>query len=167
MSIAFLFADQNWNWGNFNLTFLLNKMIYSALVGLTVGSTNEDHHHQVNVTTSFSPLSKLSYWWTNNKSQLQEDNNRNLWLNRNGERTTSQEEEILYQLHPGGAEHSQNETDKSLSVLKNLVHPEEELQDEINDRQIIQAVVSSMAEWNLRKLQKLRRSKNKTASLMR
>ena len=41
-----------------------------------------------------------------------------------------------------------------LSLLHNLVHPEEELQDEINDSEILQAVVSSLAQWNLQKMQR-------------
>ena len=138
---------------------------------LTVGSAN-DEGHQVSANVTVETISSSSDQVRNEEQttrlQSKLEYNRHLWLHRNGERTTSEEEvEVLSQLHPGAVEHSQKETDKSISVLKNLVHPEEELQDEINDRQIIQAVVASMAEWNLRKLQKLRRNKNKTASVMR
>lgn len=152
----------------------------AALVGLpmlTVGSSTNDDDHKVSSSVNVTETQLLKGSSSSSaSSEVQSDEqirlqnkleyNRHLWLQRNGERT-SEEEEILYGLHPGAAEHSQNETDKSISVLKNLVHPEEELQDEINDRQIIQAVVASMAEWNLRKLQKLRRNKNKTTSVMR
>jgi len=42
----------------------------------------------------------------------------------------------------------------NLALLHNLVHPEEELQDEISDGEILQAVVSSLAQWNLQKMRK-------------
>lgn len=60
------------------------------------------------------------------------------------------------------ANSTRKETEEGLSLLENLVHPEEELLDEINDRQIIQAVIASMAQWNLRKLQKMQRKSDQT-----
>lgn len=74
--------------------------------------------------------------------------NRKFWLTRNG---SPQEPDDSIK------ETEKEETEESLALLENLVHPEEELLDEINDRQIIQAVIASMAQWNLRKLQKMQR----------
>ena len=51
---------------------------------------------------------------------------------------------------------TKSEVEEGLEMLENLVHPEDELQDEEDDRQIFQAVVTSMAQWNLRKIQKLK-----------
>lgn len=55
---------------------------------------------------------------------------------------------------------TKKEVEDGLEMLENLVHPEDELQDEEDDRQIFQAVVTSMAQWNLRKIQKLKEKKS-------
>lgn len=73
--------------------------------------------------------------------------NRKFWMTKNGSDQEEAEEPV----------DAKRETQEGLNLLENLVHPEEELLDEINDRQIIQAVISSMAQWNLRKLQKMQR----------
>ena len=79
------------------------------------------------------------------------ERDRNNWLSRNGEKNV--EEEIHRDLE---------KTEESLALLENLVHTDEELLDELNDRKIIEAVVTSMAQWNLRKLQKMQRRKNRS-----
>lgn len=84
----------------------------------------------------------------------------------NGAQEKSNDENADEKLISNGEETSANstrkETEESLSLLENLVHPEEELLDEINDRQIIQAVIASMAQWNLRKLQKMQRKSDQS-----
>ncbi len=88
-----------------------------------------------------------------------QEENRKLWLMWNGaqEKLNDENDEKLINGEETGANSTRKETEESLSLLENLVHPEEELLDEINDRQIIQAVIASMAQWNLRKLQKMQR----------
>ena len=91
-----------------------------------------------------------------------EEDNRKLWATWNGVQQEG-EEEVVDEGNQKKNEREEataaakEETAESLSLLENLVHPEEELLDEINDRQIIQAVIASMAQWNLRKLQKMQR----------
>ena len=91
-----------------------------------------------------------------------EEDNRKLWATWNGVQQEG-EEEVVDEGNKKKNEREEStaaakeETAESLSLLENLVHPEEELLDEINDRQIIQAVIASMAQWNLRKLQKMQR----------
>lgn len=80
--------------------------------------------------------------------------NRKFWMTKNG--SDQEEADQDKQLD------AKQETEESLNLLENLVHPEEELLDEINDRQIIQAVIASMAQWNLRKLQKMQRKSDQT-----
>lgn len=98
------------------------------------------------------------YSWTL-KQKL--ERNRNEWLIRNGEKNTEDDSSGSGVSHQHV--HSLEKTKESLALLENLVHPDEELLDELNDRQIIQAVVTSMAQWNLRKLQKMQRRRNDTS----
>ncbi len=78
------------------------------------------------------------------------------------EKINEENDEKLINGEGTSANSTRKETEESLSLLENLVHPEEELLDEINDRQIIQAVIASMAQWNLRKLQKMQRKSDQT-----
>lgn len=78
------------------------------------------------------------------RKTITDEDNKQYWTTQNGE---FKEDKVI---------------PDSLAMLENLVHPEEELLDEINDRQIIQAVISSMAQWNLRKLQKMQRKLDQT-----
>lgn len=92
-----------------------------------------------------------------------QEENRKLWLMWNGAQEKLNEENNDDKLmEETSANSTRKETEEGLSLLENLVHPEEELLDEINDRQIIQAVIASMAQWNLRKLQKMQRKSDQT-----
>lgn len=101
------------------------------------------------------------YQWQLHQRQQQnqrvrsQEENRKLWSVWNGAQEKLNEENDEQETSANST--SQRETEESLALLENLVHPEEELLDEINDRQIIQAVIASMAQWNLRKLQKMQR----------
>ncbi len=103
------------------------------------------------------------YQWQLHQRQRQqvrvksEENNRKLWLTWNGAQDELDNDENKSKIEETITDSTQKEAEESLSLLENLVHPEEELLDEINDRQIIQAVIASMAQWNLRKLQKMQR----------
>lgn len=106
------------------------------------------------------------YQWQLHQRQQQsqrvksQEENRKLWLIWNGaeEKLNEENDDRIINDHETSANStSQKDTEESLALLENLVHPEEELLDEINDRQIIQAVIASMAQWNLRKLQKMQR----------
>lgn len=90
-----------------------------------------------------------------------QEENRKLWLMWNGaqEKLNEDNDKLMEET---SANSTRKETEEGLSLLENLVHPEEELLDEINDRQIIQAVIASMAQWNLRKLQKMQRKSDQT-----
>lgn len=61
---------------------------------------------------------------------------------------------------------TRQEVEEGLEMLESLVHPEDELQDEEDDRRIFQAVVTSMAQWNLRKIQKLKESMSNTTKYL-
>lgn len=131
-----------------------------------VASSQNDGDHIVQ-----SQSSSRSRWWkTENQSLVQanlrhyqwqvhqqqmdkkkssDEDNRKFWQTRNGQQADDDDSVVDVLDDPKKME--------ALSLLENLVHPEEELLDEINDRQIIQAVISSMAQWNLRKIQKMQR----------
>lgn len=108
------------------------------------------------------------YQWQLHQRQQQnqrvrsQEENRKLWSVWNGAQEKLNEENDEQETSANST--SQRETEESLALLENLVHPEEELLDEINDRQIIQAVIASMAQWNLRKLQKMQRKTDRHRS---
>lgn len=100
-----------------------------------------------------------------NQRVRSQEENRKLWLMWNGAQEKSNDEndeKLISNGEETSANSTRKETEESLSLLENLVHPEEELLDEINDRQIIQAVIASMAQWNLRKLQKMQRKSDQS-----
>jgi hypothetical protein len=89
-----------------------------------------------------------------------EDEEKKVWTQRNG---ASQQEEQLEKTGrttlPSANQSYHRQPDRrpvflpeSISILENLVHPEEEVQDEANDAEIFRAVVTSLAEWNLQKI---------------
>ena len=89
-----------------------------------------------------------------------EDEEKKVWTQRNG---ASQQEEQLEKTGrttlPSANQSHHRQPDRrpvflpeSISILENLVHPEEEVQDEANDAEIFRAVVTSLAEWNLQKI---------------
>ncbi len=141
-----------------NVIYLFGTVFTGLLVAGQIGANNS--------TSESSSISWPSRWWTKSEKtttsrrsellQQKLERDRDAWLTRNGEKNV--EEEIIINLTKHI--HNKNETEASLSLLENIVTPEEEILDELNDRQIIQAVVTSMAQWNLRKLQKIQRRKD-------
>lgn len=141
-----------------NVIYLFGTVFTGLLVAGQIGANNS--------TSESSSASWPSRWWTKSEKtttskrsellQQKLERDREAWLTRNGEKNV--EEEIIINLTKHI--HNKNETEASLSLLENIVTPEEEILDELNDRQIIQAVVTSMAQWNLRKLQKIQRRKD-------
>ena len=85
-----------------------------------------------------------------------------MWNGAQEKSNDENDEKLISNGEETSANSTRKETEEGLSLLENLVHPEEELLDEINDRQIIQAVIASMAQWNLRKLQKMQRKSDQS-----
>ena len=47
----------------------------------------------------------------------------------------------------------------NIAALENLIHPEQEVLDEVNDTELFQAVLTSLAQWNLQKIQRRKDSR--------